>query len=188
MLLFCSSVKIFQCLCPRISRHHVSRGPADKVCSPKMDASVSTGKSSLVSGIMEGSPAQRHGTLRCNAKLDCRTPRDKCNGSSEVFAASPQRQDSRACRAECAVARDVFRKRRCGKCSQLVWNPAGAIGCDSTLSGTAPTFHLLTVEEIRDCSDGTRGVKDALCAPRGDPSIENCVCQCEKHLHVLVKA
>src|SRR5207237_10769170 len=103
VFLFASAVKICECLCPGIDGHHVSCGSADQICSPEVDAPVSTGDTGLVCRIMKGPPVQRHGDRGCNARLDRGTSRDESNGSPEAFAASPQRQDRRARRAECAV-------------------------------------------------------------------------------------
>jgi hypothetical protein len=95
VFLYRSAAKICQCLCPRIYGHHVSSDPADKICSPEMDTTVSAGESSLVGRIMESPPAQRHGTLGCDPRLNRGSSRRECNGSAEVFVSSPQRQDRR---------------------------------------------------------------------------------------------
>ena len=125
---FHSAIKICQRLCPSIHRRHISSGPADKICSPEMDAPISAGESSLVGRVVEGPPSQRQGTRGSNPRLNCGRSGRESNGIPKLFAAGPQRENGCVCRTECAVARDIFGKGRCGECSRLIWNPVGGIG------------------------------------------------------------
>lgn len=116
-----------------------------------MDAPVSAGDSSLVGSIVEGPPTQRQSTRRSNPGLNYGRSGRESNGIPKLFAAGPQRENACSCRTESAVARDIFGKRRCRNCSQLIWNPMGAIRCDCALSWTSPALNLLAMEEIWDC-------------------------------------
>src|SRR5437868_9485170 len=105
---------------------------------------------------------------------------------TEAFAACPESQDRRSGCAESAVAGDVFRKWRSRKGAWLIRNPLRSIHCYGSLPGTAPRANLLVAEEKRDGRNWTHGIECTLGVPRGDARIEDCVRQCEEHLHVLI--
>src|SRR5690242_2714342 len=80
----------------------------------------------------------------------------------------------------------VFGKRRSGEGAWLVRNPLGSVDCDRSFSRTAPSLHLLTVKQKRDCSRWSHRVEMTLCIPACDAAVEDCVGQREEHLGVLI--